>query len=222
MQQAQGELAAALTSYQASHDIFERLAKADPGNAGWQRDLSVSHNNIGNVQRAQGDLPAALTSYQAARAIAERLAKADPPAGIWSTIVGNDNRALTAERLGRSQQSTRNARTPARDQGEFMQMRESTNSLQGRISGHVEATDERRAASKESIRQSKELVSMSREVIARTRDKLARMRSVDSVSAIVGGSLNLCRQVDVLAISIPLAYNETGRPARLSLGASAT
>ena len=50
MQRAQGDLAAALTSYQASHDIFERLAKADPGNAGWQRDLSVSHNKMGSSQ----------------------------------------------------------------------------------------------------------------------------------------------------------------------------
>ena len=35
MQQAQDDLAAALTSYQASLAIAEHLAKADPGNAGW-------------------------------------------------------------------------------------------------------------------------------------------------------------------------------------------
>ena len=58
-------LSAALTSYQASLAIRERLAQADPGNAGWQRDLSVSHDKIGDVQQAQGDLSAALTSYQA-------------------------------------------------------------------------------------------------------------------------------------------------------------
>ena len=56
--------------------IAERLAKADPGNAGWQRDLSVSHNKIGDVQREQGDLAAALTSYRASLAIAERLGSA--------------------------------------------------------------------------------------------------------------------------------------------------
>jgi hypothetical protein len=43
--------------------IAERLAKADPGNAGWQRHLSVSHDKIGDVQQAQDDLAAALTSY---------------------------------------------------------------------------------------------------------------------------------------------------------------
>jgi predicted negative regulator of RcsB-dependent stress response len=65
VQAAQGDLAAALTSYQASLAIRERLSAADPGNAGWQRDLSVSHERIGEVQAAQGDLAAALTSYQA-------------------------------------------------------------------------------------------------------------------------------------------------------------
>jgi tetratricopeptide (TPR) repeat protein len=54
VQQAQGDLAAALTSYRASLAISERLAQADPGNAGWQRDLSVSQEKIGDVQQAQG------------------------------------------------------------------------------------------------------------------------------------------------------------------------
>ena len=74
---------AALTSYRASLAIAERLAKADPGNAGWQRDLSVSHNKIGDVQMAQGDLAGALTSYRASLAIRERLAKADPGNAGW-------------------------------------------------------------------------------------------------------------------------------------------
>ena len=52
-------------AYHQARAVAERLAKADPGNAGWQRDLSVSHNKIGDVQRAQGNLPAALTSFQA-------------------------------------------------------------------------------------------------------------------------------------------------------------
>jgi hypothetical protein len=54
-----------MSSYQTALAIAERLAKADPGNAEWQRDLSVSHDNIGDVQQAQGDLAAALSSYQA-------------------------------------------------------------------------------------------------------------------------------------------------------------
>ena len=39
---AQGNLPAALDSYKAAHAIRERLAAADPGNAGWQSDLSIS------------------------------------------------------------------------------------------------------------------------------------------------------------------------------------
>jgi hypothetical protein len=39
--------------------IAERLAHSDPGNAGWQRDLSVSYNKIGDVLVAQGNLPEA-------------------------------------------------------------------------------------------------------------------------------------------------------------------
>ena len=41
MQQVQGDLAAALTSYQADLAIAERLTKTDPGNAEWQRDLAL-------------------------------------------------------------------------------------------------------------------------------------------------------------------------------------
>jgi hypothetical protein len=36
-----------------------RLAAADPANTEWQRDLSVSHNKLGDVAVAAGDLAAA-------------------------------------------------------------------------------------------------------------------------------------------------------------------
>ncbi len=102
VQSAQGDLAAALTSYQASHDIFDRLAKADPGNAGWQRDLSVSHDKIGDVQSAQGDLAAALTSYQASLAIRDRLTKADPGNAGWQRdlALSYGRVAMVGARLG--------------------------------------------------------------------------------------------------------------------------
>ena len=78
--------------------------KADPGNAGWQRDLSVSHNKIGEVQQAQGDLAAALASYQASLAIAERLAKEDPgQCAGWQRdlAISYRNVALAQMRKGR-------------------------------------------------------------------------------------------------------------------------
>ena len=33
---------------------MERLAKSDPDNAGWQRDLSVSYNKVGDVLESAG------------------------------------------------------------------------------------------------------------------------------------------------------------------------
>ena len=79
----QGDLAAALKSYQDSLAIIERLARSDPGNSEWQRDLAVSYENIGAVQEAQGELAAALKSYQDGLAIFERLARSDPGNAGW-------------------------------------------------------------------------------------------------------------------------------------------
>ena len=80
---AQGNLPEALKSYRDSLAICDRLAKSDPGNAGWQRDLSVSYNKVGDVLVAQGNLPEALKSYRDSLAIADRLAKSDPGNAGW-------------------------------------------------------------------------------------------------------------------------------------------
>ena len=44
-----------LAAYRKSLAIAETLARRDPANTEWQRDLSVSHNKIGDVLVAQGD-----------------------------------------------------------------------------------------------------------------------------------------------------------------------
>ena len=80
---SRGETTAPLESYRASMAIAQRLAEADPGNAGWQRDLSVAQEKIGDVLRHQGNLPEALESYRASMAIAQRLAEADPGNAGW-------------------------------------------------------------------------------------------------------------------------------------------
>jgi tetratricopeptide (TPR) repeat protein len=80
---AEGQREAALASYRASHAIFEALARQDPGNAGWQRDLSVSHEKIGDVLVAEGQREAALASYRASHAIFEALARQDPGNAEW-------------------------------------------------------------------------------------------------------------------------------------------
>jgi tetratricopeptide (TPR) repeat protein len=80
---ARGRLDPALAGYRAARASAERMAKADPGNAGWQRDLSVSYNRIGDVLLAQGNLAEALKSYQAKQEIISGLAKADPGNVGW-------------------------------------------------------------------------------------------------------------------------------------------
>jgi tetratricopeptide (TPR) repeat protein len=81
--QERAALAEVLPLYRRSLTIFERLAAADPSNAGWQSDLSVSHDRIGDVLFEQADIARALDSYQTSLAIRERLAAADPGNAGW-------------------------------------------------------------------------------------------------------------------------------------------
>jgi tetratricopeptide (TPR) repeat protein len=76
-------LPAAMTNYQNSLTIRDRLAKADPSNAGWQRDLSVIYDNVGDVQMKEGKLAEALTSFENSLAIRDRLTKSDPANAGW-------------------------------------------------------------------------------------------------------------------------------------------
>ncbi|QNT68850.1 tetratricopeptide repeat protein [Defluviicoccus vanus] len=81
-------LAEVLPLYKRSLAIFERFAAADPGNAGWQYDLGISNERIGDVLMAQGDLAAALNAYQAKQGIISRLAAADPGNAGWQRGLG--------------------------------------------------------------------------------------------------------------------------------------
>jgi tetratricopeptide (TPR) repeat protein len=78
-----GDLAGALKSFRDGLAIAERLAQANPGKAGWQRDLSVSYNKIGDVLVAQGNLAEALQSFRASHDIFDRLAQSDPGNTGW-------------------------------------------------------------------------------------------------------------------------------------------
>jgi hypothetical protein len=82
--EARAPLAPRRRLLEASRSSFERLTKANPGSAGWQRCLSVSHIKIGALLMAQGDLAGAGAAFRASLTIAERLSAADPgnaPAG---------------------------------------------------------------------------------------------------------------------------------------------
>ncbi len=73
----------ALDAYRASQRLLQALAARDPDNAGWQRDVAVSHNNVGGVLQDQGQTQAALREYEAALRIAQRLVALDPTNAQW-------------------------------------------------------------------------------------------------------------------------------------------
>jgi hypothetical protein len=75
----------ALQTYQRAQIAAQSQLLADPGNAEWQRDLSISHNKIGDVQVAQGDREGALRSFQAGMTMARQLAERDPGNAQWQT-----------------------------------------------------------------------------------------------------------------------------------------
>jgi tetratricopeptide (TPR) repeat protein len=91
---ARGNLAEALKSFRDGLAIAQHLAQADPGNADWQRDLSVSYEKIGDVLVDQGNLPEALKSFRADLAITERLARADPGNAGWQRDLAVSNGRL--------------------------------------------------------------------------------------------------------------------------------
>ena len=75
---ASGSVAQALTSYETSFDIAEKVATAVPDNDGLQRDLAYAHAKIGDAHRAAGDLKSAIERHRAANTIFARLTKANP------------------------------------------------------------------------------------------------------------------------------------------------
>ncbi|MFN7390328.1 tetratricopeptide repeat protein, partial [Brevundimonas sp.] len=75
---SEGDRAGALSRYQRSLEIVERLSAADPASADLAREVSVSLNMIGDVLLSEGDRAGALSRYQRSLEIWERLSAADP------------------------------------------------------------------------------------------------------------------------------------------------
>jgi tetratricopeptide (TPR) repeat protein len=83
VQVAQGDLAGALKSYNDSLAIRVRLAKSDPGNAGWQRDLSVSYARLARAFKENGKTEKALDALRQGQAIISRLTAMSPENAVW-------------------------------------------------------------------------------------------------------------------------------------------
>ncbi|MEJ2851873.1 MULTISPECIES: CHAT domain-containing protein, partial [unclassified Saccharothrix] len=60
------------------HTIAVQRAVGNPDNAGYQRDLSISHDRLGDLAVARGDTNKAEQHYQTGLGIAQRLVTADP------------------------------------------------------------------------------------------------------------------------------------------------
>jgi hypothetical protein len=75
---AQGNLPEALKSFRDSLAIADRLAKADPGNAGWQHDLAISYGRVATTEAQTGARDQALSAFRRGRDIIAMLRAASP------------------------------------------------------------------------------------------------------------------------------------------------
>jgi tetratricopeptide (TPR) repeat protein len=80
---AQGQLDEALAAYRADLAIAERLATADPSNAGWQRDLFLSYEKLGSVEERNQNPKDAAPYYAEAAKIIRQLVPRDPSNAQW-------------------------------------------------------------------------------------------------------------------------------------------
>lgn len=71
-----GSLGQALAAYEDGLTLAGDLAKADPGNAGWQRDLALSLGRVAGVEAQQVRRQSALDGFRRGRAIIARLREA--------------------------------------------------------------------------------------------------------------------------------------------------
>ena len=92
---AQGDLAGALASYREGLAVMQRLATADPSNAGWQRDLSLIFTRMAELKEQQGNSTEALEFAEESLAIDERLAALDRTNATWQDDV-TVSRAIVA------------------------------------------------------------------------------------------------------------------------------
>ena len=99
MQSAQGNLPDALKAFHDSLAIADRLAKADPANSDWQRDLALSHGQVASVLARQGARDEALGAYRRSREIIARLMAQSPDnATLPRDLAFNDARVSELEK----------------------------------------------------------------------------------------------------------------------------
>lgn len=91
----------ALAAYQKSLVLYDRVAKADPGNERYQREVSFAHKHVGGVLSTMGRLDEALEHYRQALAIDEAQLAAHPDninARFFITYTYNDTALILKKR----------------------------------------------------------------------------------------------------------------------------
>jgi len=78
VQKAHSDLADALESYRRSLAIRQWLAQSDRNNAGWQDDLALANENVGDVLRARTALPTPSNHIRDELVILQGLTKGTP------------------------------------------------------------------------------------------------------------------------------------------------
>jgi tetratricopeptide (TPR) repeat protein len=82
-----------MPTLEAAERCLSRLAAANPGNAQWQHDLSVSYARIGDVRFARGELSLAREAFERSLTIRQSLADLDVRNGdLWFGVAGCHNR----------------------------------------------------------------------------------------------------------------------------------
>ena len=83
---ARDDLTVGNSSYNEAQKIADRLAKADPKNPEWQRNLSMAYDRLGDVLVDQGNLLDALKFFRESLAIETALPRPIPPTPDGSAI----------------------------------------------------------------------------------------------------------------------------------------
>ena len=97
VQVAQGDLAAALKSYQAGLEIAQTLVRMDPGNAEWQVDVAVSCWKLGQkLGSAGGSIAQRQAWLQQGLDVLQRLHREGRLAPNRQSWIGMFERALAA------------------------------------------------------------------------------------------------------------------------------
>jgi tetratricopeptide (TPR) repeat protein len=100
VQETRGNLPAAMAMFQKSPAIAQQLAKAEPDDGRWQRDLSLYYNKVAEVEKAQHAFADALATYQTSLDVISRLAAAHPDNADWQRDV-----TVTQDRVGDTQKA---------------------------------------------------------------------------------------------------------------------